>query len=112
MSSQNANQEPREDGDVEVVERVRTKQPRRYSVVLHNDDFTPMEFVVVVLMQFFHKSEPESTHLMLQVHHRGWAVVGVFSRDIAETKASHVVDYAKKHGHPLQCTAEPEGLRE
>jgi len=100
----------KEEGEVGIVERAKTKEPRRYQVVLHNDDYTTMEFVVHVLEKFFYKSETEATQIMLQVHHKGYGIVGVFTRDVAETKASQVMDYAKQHGHPLKCTAEPEGF--
>ena len=103
---------PDHKGDLAVVERPKTKKPRRYQVVLHNDDYTTMEFVVHVLMKFFHKSETEATQIMLHVHHRGYGVVGLFTRDVAESKAVQVSDYAKDHGHPLKCTAEPEGFDE
>ena len=102
--------QPKHAGDVEIVERPSTREPRRYLIVFHNDDYTPMEFVVSVLMRFFHKSEPEATHLMLRVHHTGFAVVDVCTRDVAETKAAQVMDHAKENGHPLRCTAEPEGF--
>src|SRR5512138_1975867 len=98
------------EGELGVVERPRTEQPRKYVVVLHNDDYTTMEFVVHVLEKFFYKTETEATQIMLHVHHKGYGIVGVFTRDVAETKASQVMDYAKQHGHPLRCTAEPEGL--
>ena len=98
-----------EQGDVELVERPKTKEPRRFHVVLHNDDYTTMEFVVHVLIKFFHKSETEATQIMLQVHHRGYGIVGAYTRDVAETKAQQVMEYAKQYGHPLKCTAEPEG---
>jgi ATP-dependent Clp protease adaptor protein ClpS len=99
----------REQGDTELLDRTTTKQPRRFHVVLHNDDYTTMEFVVFVLIRFFSKSETEATQIMLQVHHRGYGVVGLFTRDVAETKAQMVMDFAKANGHPLKCTAEPEG---
>ncbi len=95
------------EGDLAIEDRPVTKRPRRYHVVFHNDDYTTMEFVVHVLIKFFHKSESESTQIMLEVHYKGYGVVGVFTRDVAETKAEHVVAYAKEHGHPLQVTAEP-----
>lgn len=100
------------EGDVLVEERQRTQRPRRYMVVFHNDDYTTMEFVVHVLMKFFKKSETESTHIMLNVHHKGYGVVDVFPRDIAETKASQVMEYARGHGHPLRVSAEPEADEE
>lgn len=99
-----------EDGDLELVEKPKTKRPRRYHVVFHNDDYTTMEFVVHVLMKFFHQSETEATQVMLQIHHKGYGIVGVFTRDVAETKVKQVTDYAKENGHPLRCTAEPEGF--
>jgi len=98
------------EGELGVVERPRVQQPRKYVVVLHNDDYTTMEFVVHVLEKFFHKSETEATQIMLHVHHKGYGIVGTFTRDEAETKASQVMDYAKQSGHPLKCTAEPEGF--
>ena len=97
------------DGDVELAERVRTKQPRRYQVVLHNDDYTTMEFVVHILVKFFRKDETSATQIMLHVHHKGYGVVDTFTRDVAETKAATVMAYAQRHGQPLKCTAEPEG---
>jgi ATP-dependent Clp protease adaptor protein ClpS len=100
------------DGELIVEERPRVSRPRRYVVVFHNDDYTTMEFVVHVLQKFFHMDETEATQVMLQVHHKGYGIVGVFTRDVAETKVSLVMDYAKEHGHPLKCTAEPEGFGE
>jgi ATP-dependent Clp protease adaptor protein ClpS len=109
MSSKGPNQRPDEehDGSLAVEERKKTRRARPYNVVFHNDDYTTMEFVVLVLMKFFHKAETEATQIMLEVHHRGYGVVGVFTRDVAETKADQVMDYAKEHGHPLRVTAEP-----
>lgn len=103
---------PERDEELVVAEREKTKRPRRYQVVFHNDDYTTMEFVVHVLMKFFHKSETEATQIMLQVHHQGYGIVGVYTRDVAESKAAQVVAYAKENGHPLKCTAEPEGFGE
>ncbi len=99
-------------GDVGLAEDTTTKHPRRFTVVLHNDDYTTLEFVVHVLMKFFHKSETEATQIMLHVHHKGYGIVGAYTRDVAETRAQQVMDYAREHGHPLQCTAEPEGAPE
>ncbi|MDX2053902.1 MAG: ATP-dependent Clp protease adapter ClpS [Polyangiaceae bacterium] len=101
---------PKEDDGLAVADKPKTERPRRYQVVLHNDDYTTMEFVVHVLTKFFHLSDTEATSIMLQVHHKGYGIVGLFTRDVAETKASQVMEYAKEHGHPLKCTAEPEGL--
>jgi len=83
------------------------KQPRRYQVVILNDDYTPMEFVIEVLLRFFGLNTDAATQLMLQVHHHGRAGVGNYSRDVAETKATLVVEYAQQHEHPLLCQAEP-----
>lgn len=101
--------DPKEEGELGVAIKPTTREPRRYQVVLHNDDYTTMEFVVHVLQKFFYKSETEATQIMLHVHHKGYGIVGTFTRDVAETKATQVMDYAKEHGHPLRCTAEPEG---
>lgn len=101
---------PEYEGDLATQEHTRTEKPRRYVVVLHNDDYTTQEFVVQVLMAFFHKDVTEATHIMLQVHRRGWGVVGVFTRDVAETKVEQVMACARENGHPLRCTAEPEGF--
>jgi ATP-dependent Clp protease adaptor protein ClpS len=95
--------------ELDVATRPKTEKPRKYVVVLHNDDYTTMEFVVHVLEKFFHMGETEATRVMLHVHHKGYGIVGTFSRDVAETKASQVTAYAKEHGHPLMVTAEPEG---
>ena len=108
--AESPNKKRKEEGELGVVEKTTTKEPRRYQVVLHNDDYTTMEFVVHVLEKFFHKSETEATQIMLHVHHKGYGIVGTFTRDEAETKASQVMDYAKQYGHPLKCTAEPEGF--
>lgn len=83
------------------------KRPRRYHVVILNDDYTPMEFVIDVLERFFGLNVEQATVLMLQVHHQGRAAVGNYSRDVAETKAAMVVDHARQHEHPLLCQAEP-----
>ena len=91
---------------VEVV-KPELKHPRRYQVVILNDDYTPMEFVIEVLLRFFGLNADAATQLMLQVHHHGRAGVGSYSKDVAETKAAMVVEYAQQHEHPLLCQAEP-----
>ena len=97
---------PERQGDLATVPRL--KKAPRYMVVFHNDDYTTKDFVVHVLMKFFKLSVTEATHIMLSVHHKGFGVAGVFTRDIAETKALQVCEYAKKHMMPLKVTAEPE----
>lgn len=84
------------------------QKPRLYKVILLNDDYTPMEFVVRVLERFFHKNREEATHIMLHVHQKGLGICGVFTRDVAETKVRQVMLYAAENQHPLQCTMEPE----
>ena len=99
-----------EDGDSEagVVTRKKpkTKKPSMYKVIMLNDDFTPMEFVILVLERFFSKSQEESTQIMLHVHQKGVGVCGVFTYEVAETKVQQVMDLARQHQHPLQCTLE------
>ena len=92
-----------------VVERrtQRTKPPRMYQVVMLNDDYTPMEFVVVVIQEFFNKDRETATQIMLKIHLDGKGVCGVYSRDVAATKVDQVLEAAKQHGHPLQCVSEP-----
>ncbi len=97
------------DGDVDVQEsKPELKKPSLYKVLLLNDDFTPMDFVVEVLTTFFSMSEEKATQVMLHVHTRGAGVCGVFSREIAETMVQMVNDYSKSQQHPLICTMEKE----
>ena len=86
----------------------KTKKPSMYKVLMLNDDYTPMEFVVYVLERFFGKSREEATQIMLHVHHRGVGVCGVYTYEVAETKVTQVMDTARKEGHPLQCTLEKD----
>jgi len=96
-------------GDAVVLERrpQKTKPPQMYQVVLLNDDYTPMEFVVVVIQEFFNKDRETATQIMLKIHLEGKGVCGVFSRDVAATKVDQVTEAARKNGHPLQCVSEP-----
>lgn len=94
------------DGLVVQESKPKLKRPPLYKVILLNDDFTPMEFVVEVLMNFFGMSEEKATQVMLQVHTRGIGVCGVYARDVAETKVRQVSDYSRQHQHPLLCTME------
>lgn len=88
--------------------RPKTKKPSMYKVLLLNDDYTPMEFVVHVLERFFEKGREEATAIMLQVHRKGVGICGVFTYEIAETKVNQVMDLARQNQHPLQCTLEKE----
>ena len=96
------------DGQVGVVPRTRpaTKKPSLYKVLLLNDDYTPMEFVVMVLQRFFRMDIEQATRVMLHVHQRGVGVCGVFTLEVAETKVTQVMDCARSHQHPLQCALE------
>ena len=84
----------------------RVKRPNMYRVLLLNDDYTPMEFVVHVLERFFNKNQEDATRIMLHVHQNGVGECGVFTYEIAETKVTQVMDFARKHQHPLQCVME------
>ena len=84
------------------------QRPRLYKVILLNDDYTPMEFVVVVLERFFHKNREDATRIMLHVHQRGIGICGIYTHEIAETKVRQVMAFANEHEHPLQCALEPE----
>ena len=96
------------DVGIALETKPKTKRPPMYKVMILNDDFTPMEFVVMVLERFFGMTHAQSFELMLTVHKKGLAVVGVYSHEIAETKVAQVMDYAQRHQHPLQCTMEKE----
>jgi ATP-dependent Clp protease adaptor protein ClpS len=99
-------------GGAVVLER-RTQKvtpPQMYQVVLLNDDYTPMEFVVIVIQEFFNKDREAATQIMLKIHLDGKGVCGVFSKDVAATKVDQVTEAARRHGHPLQCVSEPVEL--
>jgi len=99
-----------DDGNVGIVTitKPKTKKPSLYKVLLLNDDYTPMEFVVHVLQRFFNKDINEATEIMLHVHQNGVGICGVFTFEVAETKVTQVIDLARQHQHPLQCTMEKE----
>jgi ATP-dependent Clp protease adaptor protein ClpS len=99
---------PGRESGVAVKTRTRTKRPSMYKVLLLNDDYTPMEFVVGVLMHIFHKSQEEATRIMLHVHQHGVGLCGVFTYEVAETKVAQVMDAARRSRHPLQCTMEKD----
>lgn len=102
--------ERREQGDVKVAERTQTKEklarPHKWKVLLHNDDYTTMEFVVWVLQAVFHHDETSATEIMLHVHRTGIGVAGVYSREVAETRVAQVDALAKEHEFPLRCSLE------
>lgn len=93
---------------VVIKTRPKTKKPSMYKVLMLNDDYTPMEFVVHVLERFFGKSREEATRIMLHVHQKGVGVCGVYTYEVAETKVTQVMDLARQNQHPLQCTIEKE----
>ncbi len=96
------------DGRAGTQTVARTKKPSLYRVLLLNDDYTPMEFVVYVLERFFQKNQEEATTIMLHVHQNGVGLCGVFTYEVAETKVAQVLDLARRHEHPLQCTMEKD----
>ncbi|MGB2234563.1 MAG: ATP-dependent Clp protease adapter ClpS [Candidatus Puniceispirillum sp.] len=95
-------------GQIILESRTQTKKPSMYKVVMMNDDYTPMEFVVHVLQQFFGRTAEEATQIMLNVHQRGVGICGIYSFEIAETKASKTMEYARQKEHPLQLQLEKE----
>ncbi len=103
---------PRKNGDrqgsVATKTRTKTKKPPMYRVVLLNDDYTPMDFVVLVLEHIFRRSRPDAVEIMLTVHMQGRGVAGIYPREVAETKLQQVVQAAQTEGHPLKCIIEPE----
>lgn len=96
------------EGDLGVITRKKIKRPTKYKVILHNDDYTTMEFVVYVLKMIFGKTDDEATSIMLLVHNEGRGVCGVYTYEVAESKMKRVSLEAKENGHPLLCTIEPE----
>jgi ATP-dependent Clp protease adaptor protein ClpS len=95
-------------GHVVTKPRDKTQKPSMYKVLLLNDDYTPMEFVVHVLERFFGKDQEDATRIMLHVHNHGVGICGVYTYEIAETKVTQVIDFARQHQHPLQCTMEKD----
>ncbi|MDG2319708.1 MAG: ATP-dependent Clp protease adapter ClpS [Rhodospirillaceae bacterium] len=96
------------DTGVAIKTRPKVKKPSMYKVLMLNDDYTPMEFVVHILERVFSKNADEATQIMLHVHQKGVGVCGVYTYEVAETKVTQTMDLAKKHQHPLQCTLEKE----
>lgn len=102
------NRPPGDDGQVGIATKTRAKpkKPSQFKVLMLNDDYTPMEFVVLVLQKFFGMTRERATQVMLKVHREGMGVCGVYPRDVASTKVQQVAAYARKHQHPLQCVME------
>jgi len=105
---QNGNGEDDFEHGVAVKSRAKTKKPSMYKVLMLNDDYTPMEFVILVLEQFFSKNHEEATRIMLHVHQKGVGICGVFTYEVAETKVNQTMDLAQQNQHPLQCTIEKD----
>lgn len=108
MSNKDHNNGKGSGSGIAVKTKPRTKKPSMYKVLLLNDDYTPMEFVVHILERFFGKSTEEANRIMLHVHRRGVGVCGIFTYEVAETKVNQVMDYSRRYQHPLQCTLEKE----
>jgi ATP-dependent Clp protease adaptor protein ClpS len=96
------------DENVLTKKREKVEKPPLYRVVLHNDNYTTMEFVVLVLQKFFYKNETEANHIMLNVHKKGRGIAGIFTFEVAETKLSQVHSFSKSQQHPLKCSLEPD----
>ncbi len=103
-----AGREERKQSGLLLKPRPKTKKPSMYKVLLLNDDYTPMEFVVHVLERFFNKNRQEATDIMLHVHRRGVGICGIYTYEVAETKVAQVMDFARANEQPLQCTMEKE----
>ena len=102
--SQAPSKAPSTERELATLDRPKVDRPKLYEVLLHNDDYTTQEFVVYVLMKFFHHSDATATQIMLHVHTKGVGVAGVFTFDVAETKANQVTRFAREHEMPLQCS--------
>lgn len=98
----------RRDEQSDTLTKDKVEEPKKYKVLLHNDDYTTMEFVIHVLVSVFKHSPAGATRVMLQCHKTGIGVAGIFTHEIAETRVDQVLRLAREHGHPLQCTMEPE----
>lgn len=90
-----------------TIRREKLQPPRMHKVIMHNDDYTTMEFVIHVLQKFFHKLEPEAHSIMLEIHTRGFGICGIYTFEVAESKVAKVIKYARENGHPLKCSTEP-----
>ena len=108
MSEKKVDENDENSTNILLDEKVAPKKPSLYQVLILNDDYTPMEFVVLVLERFFAKNNNEATQIMYHVHKKGTGVCGIYPYEVAETKVVQVMEYAKKNQHPLQCTLEKE----
>lgn len=96
------------EGGVAIAEKTKTAKPKMYKVIIHNDDYTPMDFVVHILVDFFDRTMDEATDIMLKVHHQGSGIAGIYPKDIAETKSIQVNDYSQANEYPLKTSVERE----
>lgn len=96
-----------EQSGVATVKKTKLRPPKMYKVLMHNDDYTTMEFVVLVLQKFFNKNPAEAQAIMLEVHNRGFGICGIYTYEVAESKVAKVTKYARDNGHPLKCSTEP-----
>ncbi|MCB9063159.1 MAG: ATP-dependent Clp protease adapter ClpS [Halobacteriovoraceae bacterium] len=108
--SLNNDTESDESGSVSVLDKVKVIPPRKYKVLLHNDDYTTMDFVIHILQKFFGKNIEQANEIMIKVHNEGVATCGIYTREIAESKSIKVNQYSKTNGHPLKCSIEPEDI--
>jgi len=97
-----------EQSGVATIRKEKLQAPRKYKVLMHNDDYTTMEFVILVLQKYFQKTSNEAQAIMLEVHTRGYGVCGIYTYEVAESKVAKVTKYARENGHPLKCSTEPE----
>jgi ATP-dependent Clp protease adaptor protein ClpS len=104
MADRKEDLKPVKERELATIDRPKVERPKLYEVLLHNDDYTTQEFVVYVLMKFFHHDETTATQIMLHVHTKGIGVAGVYTYDVAETKANQVVRFSREHEMPLQCS--------
>lgn len=96
-----------EQSGVATVKKTKLRPPKMYKVLMHNDDYTTMEFVILVLQKFFNKNSTEAQAIMLEVHNRGFGICGIYTYEVAESKVAKVTKYARDNGHPLKCSTEP-----
>lgn len=108
MSNERKDAETKPDSGILTRALPKTKRPSMYKVLMLNDDYTPMEFVIIALQRFFHMSFDQASQIMMTVHRQGVGICGVFTYEVAETKVNQVMDFARQHEHPLQCTLEKE----